>query len=206
MDQMKGDILQLLSHPEYKVKITRVGKSRFQSNYKFEKDQHGEREINVVLNGCCVMEIHNEYVPLKEGDCIIIRPYELHSCMVDMSKNCSIIQLKYIVTIPKNFENKILAFHIEQPYYKVASCEIIGNILENLARNYRREYETCTTVNDFILAQLYVELSRKIEKYNCSIKEETQGIVEKIIEYINYHFEEEINLEKVASIYHVSSR
>lgn len=206
MSVLRDDILQLMRHPDYRVTITRIGKSRFQSNYKFEKDCHSEREINVVLSGCCIMELQHEYVPLKEGDCIIIRPYELHSCMVDMSKNCTIIQLKYTVTIPAELENRIPAFSTEQPYYKVASCDEVGNILEHLIRNSRMNYEERSVVTDFILAQLYAQLSKEIRHYSGTLKEDASGVEKDILDYINLHYDEDLNLEHMAKKYHVSSR
>ena len=202
--EISKSVLQLLVHPEYQVQIKNARKSRFQSSYKFERDRHRELEINVVYSGCCVMEINQEYVPLKVGDCVVIYPDTLHSCMVDVRKNCSIIQLKLIVNIPDDFSTRISLFTEDAVFYKMTGCENIGSLIENIANCHRTS--VVNTGIEFALAQLYVQLSEKINKLKLEKTEETTGVISDIITYLHQHMTEELNIELLAKQYHISSR
>lgn len=209
MSNFKEDILSLLNNKEYRVLIRNAGKFKFHSNYKFEKHRHSEIEINYINTGCCVMEIGDMYVPLKEGDCIVIHPYISHSFMVDMSKTCSITQLEYSVTIPSEFVEKIPAFHQKNEYQRLSSCNNLCKSLENVCRSFREqkeEDEYSGVQLELALAQMYVVLSSQIAQKEKADSSLMHGVVGEVIQYINNHIEEELNLEELAEKYHVSDR
>ena len=209
MADLKETILSLLNSSDYKVYIRNAGKFKFHSNYKFETHKHSEIEINYINTGCCVMGIGNIYVPLKEGDCIVINPFVSHSFMVDMSKTCSITQLEYSVTLPMELTDKIPAFNRHKEYFRLSSCNNLCKSLENVCRSFREQTEedeySCTQL-ELALAQMYVVLSGQITQKQQTELSEIQGVVGEVIQYINKHIEEELNLEDIADRYHVSDR
>lgn len=209
MSDIKENILNLLRDKDYKYFIRNAGKFKFPSNYKFEIHKHSEFEINYISTGSCIMGIGDEYVPLKAGDCIVIRPYVSHCFMVDASKGCSIVQLEYSFLLPENGSGDIPIFKDHSHFCKFSFCDGLGKALENVCEAFREQSskdEFSTALLDFALAQFYVVLSKF---YSKSIKDEVsleQGVVVEVIKYINNHIEEELNLEAVAERYNVSTR
>lgn len=209
MQEIMKSICTLLNHEEYKVAIRKAGKYKFQKSYRFEMHKHQEYEINYINVGCCVMKIHNEYVPLKAGDCIIINPYVRHSFMVDMSNACCITQLEYSVTVPKELEGKIPVLDQTGIYTKVVSCENLCKALENVSRIFREqteENEYTSAQLELALAQMYVVFSEQYIKMKEEEDSELHVVVGKVIRYINDHIEEELNVEEISRKYHVSDR
>lgn len=199
----------MLADGRYQVFIRKAGKFKFQPNYRFETHRHSETEINFINTGCCVMGIEDAYIPLKAGDCILINPFVHHSFMVDMSRACSITQLEYSAVVPEGIEERIPAFDKSRGHQKFSSCDSLCKALENVCRSFREQKEeneySCTQL-DFALAQLYVILSEQICRARQGEGNELQGVVGEVIQYINQHIEEKLNLEEISQRYHVSDR
>ena len=209
MGNIKESVLRLLGDENYQYFIRNAGKYKFPPNYKFEIHKHSEYEINYISSGSCVMGVGDEYVPLKAGDCIFIRPYISHCFMVDTSKGCSIVQLEYSFSIPGYLTEEIPIFNDESSFYKFTSCDSLGKALENVCEAFREQRsrdEFSTALLELSLGQFYVVLSKY---YMKSMEEKVtveQGVVAEVIKYINNHIEEELNLEEVAGRYKVSTR
>lgn len=209
MGHVKENVLKLLGDENYKYFIRNAGKFKFPPNYKFEIHKHSEYEINYINTGSCVMGIGDEYVPLKAGDCIIIRPYMSHCFMVDTSKGCSIAQLEYSFSVPAYMAEEIQFFNDQSPFHKFSSCDSMGKVLENVCEAFRQQKskdEFSTAILELAIGQLYVVVSKYYKK---SFEKETtveQGVVAEVIKYINNHIDEELNLEEVATKYKVSTR
>lgn len=209
MGDIRASVLKLLGDKNYKYFIRNAGKFKFPPNYKFEIHKHSEYEINYINTGSCVMGVGEEYVPLKAGDCIVIRPYISHCFMVDTSKGCSIVQLEYSFSVPGYITEEITILKDDSSFHKFNSCDSLGKVLENVCeafREQRSQDEFSTALLDLALGQFYVVLSKF---YMKSIEMEItveQGVVAEVIKYINNHIEEELNLEEVAARYKVSTR
>lgn len=209
MASIKENIVSLLGDKNYKYFIRNAGKFRFPPNYKFEIHKHSEIEINYINTGCCIMGVGDEYVPLKAGDCIVVSPYVSHCFMVEVSKSCSITQLEYSVSLPRELEEKFPISKENIYYSRFSSCESLYKSLENVCESFREQRdqdEFSSAQLDFALAQFYVVLSKYLDKHRKKDEAIEQGVVGEVIKYINNHVEEELNLEVIADKYNVSTR
>lgn len=209
MGDIKEKVLKLLGDENYKYFIRNAGKFKFPPNYKFEIHKHSEYEINYISTGSCVMGIGDEYVPLKAGDCIIIRPYMSHCFMVDTSKGCSIVQLEYSFSVPVYMAEEIPIFSDDKPFHKFTSCDSMGKVLENVCEAFRQQRnkdEFSTAILELAIGQFYVVVSKFYKKSFEKATTVEQGVVAEVIKYINNHIDEELNLEEVAARYKVSTR
>lgn len=206
---IKEDIISLLSADTYKLFVRKAGKYKFQSNYKFVTHKHPEIEINYINTGCCVMEIGNDYVPLKAGDCVVVMPSVLHSFMVDISRSCSITQLEYIMTVPRELEIKTLFQEKEKDYYHFDFCDNLCKSLENVGRIFREQKEEDVYSSmqlELALAQMQVAFEGQYQKVEREKVNEPKGVMGEVIRYINQHIKEELRIENIAKKYHISDR
>ena len=60
-----------------------VERLHFSSDYIYHADRHNDYEINYVENGRCMMNLDDQKVVLREGDCIVIPPMFLHNFLFE---------------------------------------------------------------------------------------------------------------------------
>lgn len=213
MNKIEKSIIELLSHKEYKVIIEKAGIFRFPSNYRFETHSHMAYEINYINTGYCIMVINGKYVPLKSGDCVVINPYTPHCFMVDIQKTCKITQLEICIHKPANIENELCFFQYEKEFYKLKNCETLVRIIETISIYNREINEDCyaATQMNLALAQFYCGISYYINE--SKIDEEKQKKISSennkmdfLINHINENIEGDLDIERLANEYGVSSR
>lgn len=208
MKKIEDNILQLLSADGYGVLMQNAGIFRFPASFRFETHSHGAIEINYINTGCCIMGVGDHYVPLKQGDCIIINPYIPHCFMVDVVKACKITQVELAVSIPAHVNNKISFLEYEDDYYKLNHCEHIVRLLENVCYCYRMKGDTnnAKAQYSFAIAQMYAALSYEIDVMKSKTKLEKNDKVGEMIRYINENLENDLKLEELSEQFGISSR
>ena len=112
-----------------------VERLHFSSDYIYHADQHNDYEINYVENGRCIMNLDDQKVVLREGDCIVIPPMFLHNFLVDSKNGCTILQL----IIPNLAEwigakERELLLFSKAGYSKFGGCYEISETMKNLIR------------------------------------------------------------------------
>ncbi len=206
----KLDMLELIQNDEYKTNIYKVGAFRFPSSYKFEFHNHDEIEINYVASGCCLMEIDDNVVSLKKGDCIIIYSNTPHSFMVNLDQSCRLMQLEVKIDFPKNHYNNEFIKELQNEkikYRKCFDCEFIENYIGIIYR-YKNNDKFKLRQNDLInlqLLALYEELSEKIKIEKEKVENKSDKFSQ-IIKFINENYREQINIEDLCVKYDISSR
>ena len=202
-------LADLLSHNSYKTTIINTGVFRFPSHYKFECHSHKAIEINYVSAGCCTMEVQGEYVPLKMGDCVIIYPWNPHSFMVNMKQSCRLTQLEFELELPETDGNLVFLeeFRGDQGYRKCCHCDTLASHMELLCQYSKDERKNSyqKVLMDLQFAEIYVLLSQQIAN-EVQDQREGEGNFEKLLRYINENFTREIDMEKLAEEYGISSR
>ncbi|MDD3251066.1 MAG: AraC family transcriptional regulator [Lachnospiraceae bacterium] len=210
MNTFARQLFQLLDSEHYETKIRKAGIFRFPSNYRFESHAHKEYEINYINTGCCIMGIGSDFVPLRQGECIIISPQLSHCFMVDMQKACKITQLEIRIRTPKQLPEDLKFPMAEGQYCKLKSCEGILPVLEQISVLHRLDHLSNTEQAnlDLLLLQLYAQLSGEMEKKEQQQEhdERETGPVGEIIHYIHENLDEELNMEKLAEEHGISSR
>lgn len=207
MNQMEQELFSIISNKDYKVSIRNAGKFRFPANYRFASHSHPEIEINYITSGCCIMGVGEEIVPLKKGDCIVIHPFQKHLFMVDISKSCSISQLEYSVSLPAGLLQYITCLSCDKEFYVIHNCENLLGVLDNICRYHRGEQDDEYTQiqMDLSMMQMYTILSRQIQMLPGR-HIINAGKIGEIARVIQEHLEEDINIEKLAEKFQVSSR
>lgn len=95
MSNVKKTICELLSHDDYKIHLRNAGVFRFPVGYSFEEHIQPEVEIIYVKSGGCIAVVENNFIPLKEGDCLVIQPFVRHGMTVKAQVPYCLAQVEY---------------------------------------------------------------------------------------------------------------
>lgn len=210
MNQMEQRLFALLGSEQYETRIRKAGIFRFPSNYRFESHAHREYEINYINTGCCIMGVEENYVPLRQGECIVIAPGQSHCFMVDMQKACKITQLEAVIRFPEAMAEGLPFPAMDSPYCKLHGCEKLLPLLERISYFHRAgELSEADQVQlDFGLLELYAMLTEEFAGQcgGAEDREKEMGQVGEIIRHIHENLDQELNMEELAAEYGISSR
>lgn len=208
MNELERELFALLSAEEYGTRIRKAGVYLFPSDYRFDPHAHLEYEINYINTGHCIMSVGEDYVALRQGECIVVAPGMLHGFMVDGQKPCRITQLELVIRGPER-TGGILEFPgMAEPFHRLRDCEGLLSLLER-AVYYHRAGElglTDQTMLDLTLLQLYAAISEAAGRQRTQNGRERNGKAEAVLQYINEHLDEELNIERLAREHGISSR
>lgn len=204
MDRLEQSIVRVLKEDSMKLEIRNAGVFRFLASYRFDRHNHREIEIIYIKSGHCIVGTDEGFLPLREGDCILVCRGVPHWFFVDKKEACQIAQLEFHVEVPDYFRQAFAFFRVKQ-FQKLSGCEMAGELLESIGRRHR------LTGNHFygglqmklLFFQLFTELSGKIQEKDRS---KGDGKIEKIVSYINQNYEDDLSVETLADRFGISSR
>ncbi len=208
MNELERELFELLRSEEYQTRIRKAGVYLFPSDYRFEPHAHPEYEINYINIGHCIMSMGGDYVPLRQGECIVVAPEALHGFMVDGQKPCRITQLELVIRSPERVGGLLEFPGMAEPFHRLRDCEGLLSLLERVAY-YHRAGELGPaeeTMLDLTLLQLYASVSEAARRSREQNGRERNGKAEAALQYINEHLDEELNIERLAGEFGISSR
>ena len=194
---------RMLVEHSLELEIRNAGVFRYLKSYRFERHNHRETEIVYIKAGHCIMGAGEEFVPLKERDCIILYKGVPHWFLVDREEGCQIAQLEFYVNVPEELKESLAVFRPAR-YHKLPDSDGIKDVIEGIGRLYRSagngELQSAAMTMLFLL--LFLELSMRIEKNG----KRQSGKMAKVLSYINENYEYDIGMEELAEKFGVSSR
>jgi AraC-like DNA-binding protein/mannose-6-phosphate isomerase-like protein (cupin superfamily) len=184
-------------------------------NFTFGPHRHTRVEINFVKKGKCYMKFDNDVVCFEKNDVMIIYPNVEHYFYVD-DKPTTLVQLEFrMETFPDLKVNPELEGHLiflhniitnSQKYMKVVYNPEITELIEKIVVEIQEEQENYKVLARLMYSQLFIVISRHIKetlKYTQSLPNDC---LNKALKIINTKYNEEIDVEHVASKCFVSSR
>lgn len=208
MNELERELFALLGAEEYGTRIRKAGVYLFPADYRFNPHAHPEYEIDYINTGHCIMSVGKEYVALRQGECIVTAPGMLHGFMVDGQKPCRITQLELVIHVPERAGEGLLFPWMTEACYRLRDCESLLPLLER-AVYYHRAGDlglTEQTMLDLTLLQFYAAVSEAVRRQRRQEGRERSGKAESVLQYINEHLDEELNLERLAREHEISSR
>lgn len=204
MGVLEKKVAGILMEDSFKIDIRNAGIFRFSPCYRFGKHNHKEVEIVCIKSGHCIMEVEDIFVPLQEGDCIVLCPGVPHCFTVDLKVCCLISQLEFCIEVP-DFVKREFVSSREERFYKLDDCDMLKGQIENICRCYRlaerNQYGTVQIKLMFL--QLFIELTVRIRESRGAKK---NGKIEQVISYINEHYGDDLTVEGLAESVGISSR
>ena len=202
MDKIEEKIARMLMEHSLELEIRNAGVFRYLKSYRFERHNHRETEIVYIKAGHCIMGAGEEFVPLKERDCIILYKGVPHWFLVDREEGCQIAQLEFYVNVPEELKESLAVFRPAR-YHKLPDSDGIKDVIEGIGRLYRSagngELQSAAMTMLFLL--LFLELSMRIEKNG----KRQSGKMAKVLSYINENYEYDIGMEELAEVPGISA-
>ena len=210
MNQIKKTLYELIGRDDFKIHLRNAGVFRFPVGYRFEDHIQAEVEIFCVKSGNCVAVVEGKLIPMKEGHRLVVQPFVKHGMTVEAQVSYSLAQVEYCVNYPKELAQGISFLNNEERYFKIENCQNICNIITNISRYYRQSPITDLIYTQIELgfAQLFLELSYHldIKKNNFGKGGAEEDRMQRILSYLNEHFEENLRIEEIAERFGISSR
>lgn len=201
------ELLDLFSHPDYRTVVRSAGTYRFPANYRYESHSHRDVEINYVCSGSCIIRVNGQIVPLRQGDCILISPFQEHLFLTALEHTCSLTQMVCTVSMPASVLTQVSVLAFAQPFCVLPHSESLSLILEQISRYFRTAARSpyTQTLLDLSLLQFYTAFSQKmLEERQEKIPQ--NGKLGLAIRLMEEHLASPLNLEQLARETGVSSR
>lgn len=204
MERLEQKIAQVLMEDSMKLELRNAGVFRFSASYRFDRHNHKEIEIIYIKSGHCIIGISEKFVPLREGDCMILYKGVPHWFFVDKKESCQIAQLEFAITVPE-YLNHALAFFRGKQFCRISDCDVVEELIESISRLHRLEQTVPhgDLQMKLIFFRLFIELSSRMEKKNGG---RGNSKIDEIIDYINENYEYDIRVEELAKRFGISSR
>lgn len=204
MEGLEQVIAQVLTQDSMRLEIRNAGVFRFLASYRFDRHNHRETEIIYIKSGHCIVGTDEGFLPLREGDCVVVHRGVPHWFFVDKKEVCQIAQLEFQAEFPDYFRDAFVFFRANR-FQKLSGCERVGELLESIGRRHRlagsHSYDSLQM--KLLFFQLFTELSGIIEEKD---KMKGSSKIDKIVGYINQHYEDDLSVENLADRFGISSR
>lgn len=185
-----------------------VEKLHFSANYLYQEHHHNDYEINYVESGRCIMNLGDQRVVLREGNCIVVPPMLPHNFLVDGKNGCTILQL----VIPNRAEwinpkERELFLFSKTDYSKLDGCYEISESMKSLIR-YARQIREYGYAQLYCLERqkLYLELSMEIRRTDENSRQYENRIFHQVFTELNENYEQDFDLQELAAKYRISAR
>jgi AraC-like DNA-binding protein len=208
MNKIEKLAVELLQNDQCQINVRKAGTFRFPASYRFEAHSHVEYEINYISSGTCVMTFKEGYVPLKEGECIIVSPYEWHGFLVDVKSGCKLKQAEMSIQIPNDMKEDFPFCSHEQAYYVIRDCEDLVSLIEQVAKFHRIEWgdRYMDALLRFSVIQLVIALGYHTSKVGNKNPIVSNPTMIGIMKYIQENYCENLVMEDIAGKFGISSR
>lgn len=173
---------------------------------KDKNHSHNHMEIAYIISGKAIFNINGVSYEVKEGDIVLINPYEQHYGIPTSTKNPS---LEFFVGF-SNFKFNDMPpetlFLNEHPIITTKTSsrkqflQLINDIMEENKQNQiGKDFMLQSYITQFILLAI-----REKQQQNIQAENKKTVITKEIISYLHEHFAEKISLEQVAKNLYLS--
>ncbi|MDV4149322.1 AraC family transcriptional regulator [Clostridium sp. AL.422] len=157
-------------------------------NFNFPKHLHRSFELIYVKSGSIQVSINNRIFDVKEDQCLLILPYEMHSFITEGTSESYICVFspEYI----KTFHNMVYEKYLDNPIFTLPH-EFKDLIINNIFKNKTNLIQ--------MKAYLYLVCSEVLE--NSDIMENNKNdyeLLHKALNYIQENFTKDISLQDIA--------
>ena len=174
--------------------------------HRFPRHIHGSVSFGIVEHGKRVLEIQGNTVIVSAGECFIINPNEPHTCRSSLDDNHEYWILSVPPDVIHSLWNEMTGTQLGQVSFSPPAIrdqqlfQMLEDFVDGVCHkdNLLRQESLCIEIITYCL-------SRYIQS-ECAFQEiETHHYaVDVVREYLEQHFEQNIRLEDLAEVSHVS--
>lgn|GEM_PF-1930873 len=175
-------------------------------------DFHNHKAIELihVLNGHGFMKFGHDVEKLVKNNCLLIMPECKHQFYVDDNKNCTLINIHFIIegTPLADFRGDMNFCFFpgvivpNDEYMKFSNSVIIGDIMKRIVdelSNKNSDYRLFTALG---FSELFLELSRICSSLHKSDETASKELIRRVIKHIDLNLAEDISPNSIAEALH----
>lgn len=183
-------------------------KLEFCPSYLYDEHEHPDYELNYIQSGRCMMVIEDKNIALRAGDCLLLPPNKRHNFMVDRSCKCQLIQFSFKLRQLAASCSELNCFILERPFFKITHCTDVLQVLNQLHtyRNAKEYPRYQSQLFNLELQKLFVLIALHIERGKDIAHQYEMTLLNGIVNELDRHYDQEMNLEALATKYKLSSR
>lgn len=183
---------------------------------KVDFHTHDYYEFYFFLEGDVHIQVGNDIYPVRFGDIMLIPPHNSHCTII---RSHDVPYRRFVFWISQEYCNHLLQsspdyayimqyveteknyiFHTDQILFNEVQSKLLRILEEMRSQKYGREAQISICVNDLIL-----RLNRLAYEQNTPKRKNPEFLLyQQLTEYIEDHLEDDLSLEKLASLFFVS--
>lgn len=153
------------------------------------------------------MGIGGQFVPLKQGDCILIYPGQEHSFLGDVQKASGLVQVEYQLLPDPGILNRLPVFSQPDGYVRLRSCQELKICLEQICRLLRETDSPWKELKGrHLFSLLFIELCQYFEASPKRSRPEKDSRMARFMTCIQETYDQELCIEELSQRFGLSSR
>lgn len=168
---------------------------------------HNHMEIAYIISGKAIFNINSISYEVKEGDIVLINPYEQHYGIPTSTQNPSLeffvgfSNFKFNNMPPETLFLNEYPIITTKPSSRKQILQLINDIMEENKQNQTgKDFMLQAYITQFIL----LAIREKQQENEVQAENKKSAITKEIISYLHEHFAEKISLEQVAKNVYLS--
>ena len=185
--------------PEQEATILWVAESNFQPEGGLKPHSHDYYQIFMVRVGPQRYTIGEETRTLKDGECVLVRPNELHGMENISGEICRCYEVKFTASTAR-----LEALLAALPTFFPEDELVLGLIRELVAESARARASTLTFASDYLVALVnylfrhFGEAGGEDEEDGVVDTVGYSGLSREIIRYLEQNYDREVPLQEIA--------
>lgn len=183
------------------INLLWIAKLDYAEGWGIRIHSHDFRQLYYVTSGEGKMQIGGKDFPLKENDCILIKPNEAHRLYRVKNSKLRIIDVKFIVNSPELFEE----LGQMPSCFSITGADTILTLLSQMREEWKHTRLYRAELSGVLLEQiLYLFLRMCLDQPHQSqeptllVPKDFTGIPGQIVEYLETHYNCEFSLDDLA--------
>lgn len=215
MNQINSYIKQIFEKGKVRKLAEIFEIKHYPKNFTFGPHSHVNVEINYVRSGKCYLKIDEKIVSFQKGDCMILYPKTEHYFFTTKEK-AVLVQLEFKLDIfPQMFpkpelKNQLLFLYQllthSQQVIKIRNNDEMNRIINKAVRELNDRKSNFDVLTRLYLAELFILISRELDKQLYFANKQSDAHTEAIIQYIHSNYNQTIQFELFAKELGISSR
>ena len=187
----------------------------YRSHFTFGPHRHENVEMNYVRSGKCYLKIDKKIIPFQKGDCMILYPGVKHYFFTT-TERAVLVQLEFKMNIFPQISPDLELKHDllflyqllthSQKLIKIRNNIEMNRIINKAVRELNDKKSNFEILTRLYLAELFVLISRELDKQLDFDNKQNDQQVEAILQYIHLNYNQKVQFEQFSKNIGVSSR
>ena len=167
-----------------------------------EPHWHNASELIYILQGCFAITINQQTIQLSQGGMLYINPDDIHS-LEATENNSQLLTIQFSPNLFDDINHGLLIHYSVKNHYAYSKQDLtIRNSFIDLVKHSLIHSDIVSFNKMSLIYKLLSDLEQAGQEIHdvsqLSIRNKDEQLIKQSIEYINYHYSEDLNLSQLA--------